>query len=201
MRLSAGYPRGPPCSCLFFLLSSWERSLKIAFVPLIHGSSFSWMTGSSFMHKKTWDLARVLDFLKSLGPIAKLSLRALSQCTLALLLIYSWCQISDLLWSSVEPAFCSVSSSSVMLRFGPGLKLQMRLSAWFTISRLIWPLQGPACFSKVSLWVTEASISAACNCVASSHSSFPLVWFLPVNQVFFPWFFCFAIQLSGSATW
>lgn len=72
--------------------------------------------------RHTGDVAVVLQFLKSWGPIADLSLFQLSHRTSALLLILSCRRISDLKLSGWGEPWCVISKNSIVLQCGFGLK-------------------------------------------------------------------------------
>lgn len=69
----------------------------------------------------TWDVAAVLEFLRSWGPLNDLSLTRLSWCTFALVLLFSCRCIGDLVFLSIDALFSS-SEDSITLQLGFDLK-------------------------------------------------------------------------------
>lgn len=84
----------------------------------------------------TWNVAVVLEFIRSWGDIQDLPLDRLSWRTFSLVLLFSCRHIRDLVFLCIDAPFLSFSEGSVVMQLGFGLK-QCRPSHRSPVIRLI----------------------------------------------------------------
>lgn len=72
--------------------------------------------------RSTWDVARVLESLRSWGSMDPLSLSQLSWRTFALVLIFSCRRVADLVFLGIDDPFMVMHDQSVSFQLGFGLK-------------------------------------------------------------------------------
>lgn len=134
-----------------------HRSAICSFLDLLGSSGcdskvISWLMHAAFLNKpaarafprSTWDVAKVLESLRSWGAIDSLSFAQLSWRTFALILIFSCRRVADLAFLSIDDPFMVLHEELVSFQLCFGLK-ESRPSHRYPAIQLLLALEESLC--------------------------------------------------------